>query len=95
MKKKVAKVIQICGVLALRVNQLFSSASWVWTEDVVGVALFLIQEKVSFSNSSVEDLVRVLQRSAEVLIKSSKFAKFMIELCKNIQLKQMVRYIYL
>jgi len=57
---------------------------------VVGVALFLIQQKVSFSLSSVEDLIKVLQQSSEVLLKSSKFAKFVIELCKNLQLKQMV-----
>ena len=58
----------------------------------MGVALFLVQQKVSLASPSVARLVGLLQQSAEGLSKSSKFAKLVMELCKSQQYKELVRH---
>ena len=54
------------------------------------VALTLLKKKVSLNEASTGRLVNLLQRNAEPLSKSSKFAKLIMELCKSLQYQKMV-----
>lgn len=57
---------------------------------MVVVAMALLQKKVTVTSSSLGKLVGLLQGSAKVLSKSSKFAKLIMELCKSQQYQEMV-----
>ncbi len=65
-------------------------APQIWTEDIVVLVLFLVQQKVTLTPQSVSSLIGSLQRSSTNLHKSSKFAKLMVELCKSQLYKELV-----
>lgn len=54
------------------------------------MVLTLFEKGLSLTEQSAQELISTLQRNAMSLAKSSKFAKFVIGLCKSTQYQPMV-----
>lgn len=64
--------------------------TYFWNDDVVLVVLSLLQKRVTVTEETGRCLVAALQKNAQCLNKSAKFAKLVLELFKYSAYKEIV-----